>query len=33
MGREGRGGRREITNDTKQPLRGGKVGQKTKADV
>jgi hypothetical protein len=33
MGRERRGGRRDITNNTKQRLRGGKVGQKTEADV
>jgi hypothetical protein len=31
MGGERRGGRREIKNDLKQWLRGGKVGQKTKA--
>jgi hypothetical protein len=32
MGREGRRGRWEMKNDPKQRLRGGKVGQKTKAD-
>jgi hypothetical protein len=31
MGRERRGGRREIINDMKPRLHGGKVSQKTKA--
>jgi hypothetical protein len=31
-GQGGEGGRREIKKDTKQRLRGGKVGQKTKAN-